>query len=333
MNKICASCLSIMLSWLLLFNGVYAAELLNLTARAEGDKTLGQNVTVGTGQASAKYVTGYNGLGQLQLPVNLTMPFEVSFKVSAYSTTEAQGKFQFQTILANADQTINIQLDITGGYSSLGIGSVLKATSVANAVNTEAWWGWKARGEVNTVKMIVKGGVVEVSFNDSFAGRLTLAKSATFTKLIFQGIAADSIKLYEVNTGAIGTTTVASTPIMKLGGISTRGRIGTDPMDYLIAGLLVQGGTKLLIVRAVSVDGIVNPRVTVKSYPAGTVLYTNNDWTAGASAANLQQIKWNPAKTTDAAMIISLAPGLYTLEVAPEGVGGVGIVEVYEYPQ
>lgn len=179
---------------------------------------------------------------------------------------------------------------------------------------------------------------MKLYINDAFAGKYTLPKgNLVYTKLTFQGITADTMKLYEINagsgTGGGGGTGIPTPTTPKLAGISTRGRIGTDPMDYLIAGLLVQGGTKLLIVRAVSVDGIVNPRVTVKSYPAGTVLYTNNDWTAGASAANLQQIKWNPAKTTDAAMIISLAPGLYTLEVAPEGVGGVGIVEVYEYPQ
>ncbi|MEZ5671250.1 MAG: hypothetical protein R3E08_02285 [Thiotrichaceae bacterium] len=125
--------------------------------------------------------------------------------------------------------------------------------------------------------------------------------------------------MYEINAGgSAGTTPVTSTaPVIKLGGISTRGRIGTDPADYLIAGLLVQGGTKLLIVRAVSVDGIVNPRVLVKTYPAGTTIYSNNDWTQGTSAANLQQIKWNPPKATDAAMIVSLAPKRYTLEVNP----------------
>jgi len=319
MNKICASCLSIMLSWLLLFNAVNAAELLNLVSRAEGDKTLGENVIVSkVEQTGAKYVTGYNGLGRLQYPINLSTDFEVSFKLYAYDGT-------LQTILASDESFI--QLDIQA-FSTAGINSYLKGTSVSTVSADDSGW---ATGAINAVKLTVKDGIVKLYFNDAFAGKYTLPKAnLTYTKLTFQGISATDMKFYEINA-SVSTIPPLTTP--KLAGISTRGRIGTDPMDYLIAGLLVQGGTKLLIVRAVSVDGIVNPRVTVKSYPAGTVLYTNNDWTAGASAANLQQIKWNPPKTTDAAMIISLAPGLYTLEVAPEGVGGVGIVEVYEYPQ
>jgi hypothetical protein len=317
MNKICASCLSIMLSWLLLFNAVNAAELLNLVSRAEGDKTLGENVIVSkVEQTGVKYVTGYNGLGRLQFPINLSTDFEVSFRAYVNSGT-------LQMMLAS-DESFT-QVDISS-YDAAGIYGYLKGTSVSDVSLDKTSWAARA---INAVKLTVKDGVVKVYINDAFAGKYSLPKAnLTYTKLTFQGIEADVMKLYEINASV---STIPTTP--KLAGISTRGRIGTDPMDYLIAGLLVQGGTKQLIVRAVSVDGIVNPRVTVKSYPAGTVLYTNNDWTAGASAANLQQIKWNPPKTTDAAMIISLAPGLYTLEVAPEGVGGVGIVEVYEYPQ
>jgi len=324
MNKICASCLSIMLSWLLLFNAVNAAELLNLVSRAEGDKTLGENVIVSkVEQTGAKYVTGYNGLGRLQYPINLSTDFEVSFKV--WGTSGA-----LQTILTTDESSIQVD---TGFYTYSKASIYLKGTSVSTVSADDSGW---TVGAINTVKLVVKDGIVKLYLNEIFAGKYTLPKAnLTYTKLILQGITADTMKFYEINASGStgGGTVIPPTTTPKLAGISTRGRIGTDPMDYLIAGLLVQGGTKLLIVRAVSVDGIVNPRVTVKSYPAGTVLYTNNDWTAGASAANLQQIKWNPAKTTDAAMIISLAPGLYTLEVAPEGVGGVGIVEVYEYPQ
>jgi hypothetical protein len=261
-------------------------------------------------------------LGRLQFTVNLSTDFEVSFKLYAYDGT-------LQTILASSESSI--QLDIQS-YASAGISGYLRGTSVSSVGADESGW---TTGAINAVKITVKDGIVKLYFNDAFAGKYTLpTTNLTYTKLTFQGITADTMKLYEINAGGAGTTQITPTaPVIKLGGISTRGRIGTDPADYLIAGVLVQGGTKLLIVRAVSVDGIVNPRVTVKTYPAGTTIYTNDDWTKGTSATNLQQIKWNPPKTTDAAMIVSLAPGLYTLEVSPEGVGGVGIVEVYEYPQ
>ncbi|MEZ5671248.1 MAG: hypothetical protein R3E08_02275 [Thiotrichaceae bacterium] len=64
MNKIRVVCFSFILSWLLLSNAVNATELLNLAARAEGDKTAGENVIVSKVETTGvKYITGYNGLG------------------------------------------------------------------------------------------------------------------------------------------------------------------------------------------------------------------------------------------------------------------------------
>jgi len=122
----------------------------------------------------------------------------------------------------------------------------------------------------------------------------------------------------------------ASAVTNRLGGLSTRSYVGTDPMNYMIAGILVNVSPKKVVIRASSVDGILNPKLAIKTYPLGTTIYTNNDWTTGASAAELQQRNWAPARTTDAGLIVTLNPGLYTAEVTPETVAGVGIVEVYE---
>lgn len=128
---------------------------------------------------------------------------------------------------------------------------------------------------------------------------------------------------------AQNTTTQPATT-NRLGGISTRSYVGTDPANYMIAGLLINATAKKVVARASSVDGILNPKLSIKTYPAGTVIYSNNDWITGASATELQQRKWSPVNPTDAALIVTLSPGLYTVEVSPESVAGVGIVEVYE---
>jgi hypothetical protein len=131
------------------------------------------------------------------------------------------------------------------------------------------------------------------------------------------------IEVYELNTTA------------KLGGISTRSYVGTNPSDYMIAGVFVQGDPKKLIVRGSSVDGVLNPKLTIKSYPDGKVLFENTDWVSGVSASELRTLengKWKPARESDATLIVTLNPGLYTLEVSPESSPGVGIVEVYEHP-
>jgi alpha/beta superfamily hydrolase len=131
-------------------------------------------------------------------------------------------------------------------------------------------------------------------------------------------------------TGSSGTVPTGAPATNRLGGISTRSYVGTNPMDYMIAGILVSNTAKKVVARASSVDGILNPKLSIKTYPAGTVIYSNNDWVSGMSATELQQKNWAPAKTTDAALIVTLQPGLYTVEVSPESVAGVGIVEVYE---
>jgi len=111
--------------------------------------------------------------------------------------------------------------------------------------------------------------------------------------------------------------------------------VGTNPSDYMIAGVFVQGDPKKLIVRGSSVDGVLNPKLTIKSYPDGKVLFENTDWVSGVSASELRTLengKWKPARESDATLIVTLNPGLYTLEVSPESSPGVGIVEVYEHP-
>jgi len=131
-------------------------------------------------------------------------------------------------------------------------------------------------------------------------------------------------------TVTVQNTTIQPGSTNRLGGISTRSYVGTDPANYMIAGLFVNTTAKKVVARASSVDGILNPKLSIKTYPAGTVIYSNNDWVTGTSATELQQKKWSPVNPTDAALIVTLQPGLYTVEVSPESVAGVGIVEVYE---
>ncbi|MCK5524427.1 MAG: choice-of-anchor D domain-containing protein [Thiomargarita sp.] len=131
------------------------------------------------------------------------------------------------------------------------------------------------------------------------------------------------IEVYELN----------STESPKLGGISTRSFVQTDSMNYMIAGLFISGSAKRVVVRASSVDGVLDPRLEVQSYPDGNLLYSNDNWGTDPSAAELQQTGWAPARSLDAAMIITLSPGLYTMQVSPKSSPGIGLIEVYELPE
>lgn len=127
--------------------------------------------------------------------------------------------------------------------------------------------------------------------------------------------------------------------------LSCRARVGTGA-DILIPGLVVAGtAPKTLLVRAVGptlsafgVTGeLADPTLTV--FSGTTTVATNNDWSSGpgtaavAAAATQAGAFALPLGSRDAALIVTLNPGAYTIQVA--GIGnatGVALVEVYEVP-
>lgn len=150
-----------------------------------------------------------------------------------------------------------------------------------------------------------------------------------------EGIAVDTQgNVYVADTGNHRiqkfTTTVApsGTHFSKLDGISANAYVGEKPM---IAGILISGGTKRVMVRASSVEGILDPAVALFTYPDRKQISQNDAWTSDPAAAELTTKKLAPARNTDAAMILTLAPGLYTAEMTRNTPNvGLGIIEVYD---
>jgi hypothetical protein len=140
-----------------------------------------------------------------------------------------------------------------------------------------------------------------------------------------------------LNVSASGTVRVAN--------LSTRARVGTDS-EVLIPGFSVSGtGTKTLLVRAVGprlgmapfgVPGVLaDPTMVVKS--GSTDVLANDDWglfadQAALASASTQVFAFSLGTSTkDSAMVVSLAPALYT--VVTSGVNatsGVALVELYD---
>lgn len=128
--------------------------------------------------------------------------------------------------------------------------------------------------------------------------------------------------------------------------ISTRGEAGPGE-DVLIGGFIVTGNSpKKLLVRGVGpgltrfgVEGSVkDPQLKV--FSGKVVVAENDNWNAvpadGAAVANAAKSSGAFALSPDgkdAALIVTLAPGAYTAQVAPaDGQPGVALVEVYELP-
>jgi len=134
----------------------------------------------------------------------------------------------------------------------------------------------------------------------------------------------------------------APTSSARLINVSTRTQVGSGA-DLLILGLTVTGdGPKTLLLRAIgptlanfNVAGVLaDPQMDVYSGP--TRISGNDNW--GGSPGLIAAFQTYGAfallpNTRDAALVTSLAPGGYTVQV--RGVGdttGVALIEVYELP-
>ncbi len=124
----------------------------------------------------------------------------------------------------------------------------------------------------------------------------------------------------------------------RLSGISTRSYVGSAAADYMYAGLAIQGGSLRLLIRglgkglvAQGVAGALDDAIITVRKADGTVVDSNDNWQTHSSSSLLTQRGQDPKESSDAAMIINLFEGLYTIEVkSAKGGSGVALVEVYE---
>jgi hypothetical protein len=209
-------------------------------------------------------------------------------------------------------------------------------------------------------------GGSEVARNDNWGG--TSALSTAFAQTGAGALSANSkdAALLETLTGNVytahvsgvnGTTGVAlaeafdaalSDTTKRLTALSVRNQVGTGE-DTLIAGFVIAGDApKRVIVRGVgpgmaaTVSGYLrDPYLRVQKYDTATKVWSlvgeNDDWDHTAETAALfASVGMTPplgSDSKDAALVLTLEPGIYTAQVS--GVGnttGVGLAEIYEAP-
>jgi len=136
------------------------------------------------------------------------------------------------------------------------------------------------------------------------------------------------IDLYDLNSPI-------TTQDARVSSISTRALVTADPVYYLYVGLLVKGQVKVGI-RAIGrglrpgLDTALDPRIEVLTFPDRQLIGRNNDWAEHASAAEMQQYQYVPPTASDAGMIVNLTAGYYTIEMAPTGQAGIGLLEIQQ---
>jgi len=130
----------------------------------------------------------------------------------------------------------------------------------------------------------------------------------------------------------------------RIANISTRGMVGNGS-GVLIAGFVVEGvSSKQVLIRAIGpslrefgIRGVaVDPRLVVRksSRVFSSDIAINDDWDGSSSVFEdtARKVGAFPlsAGETDAAIILTLEPGVYTAQMSDSGSGGVGLIEVYD---
>ncbi len=131
----------------------------------------------------------------------------------------------------------------------------------------------------------------------------------------------------------------------QLANLATRAQVGVDA-NILIPGFVISGTTaRTVLVRAVGpgltqfgVTGILSDP-TLAVFRGGTMIASNDNWQEQASAAAVSSTAVQTGAfalavgSKDSALVLTLEPGSYTLQVAGAGrTTGVALVEVYILP-
>lgn len=125
--------------------------------------------------------------------------------------------------------------------------------------------------------------------------------------------------------------------------LSTRGFASLE--EKMIAGFVITGQSRRVLVRAVGPtlrdfgvpQAMSDPYLTI--FKRGTPIFYNDNWSerpdaAATAAAAVQTGAFAlPPGSRDAAMVVELEPGVYSVHVEPRtGAPGVALVEVYSLP-
>jgi YVTN family beta-propeller protein len=147
---------------------------------------------------------------------------------------------------------------------------------------------------------------------------------APLTQSQMSAIRTESMQACKINPASCG--------ISKINGISANAFV--SPTYKITAGIAVApGGLGVrTLVRATSIDGMVDPKVEIYTHPYHKLLHSNRSWIEDPYATTeLAQKGLIPPRATDAATVVNLPAGLFTMEVTSENnESGLNIIEIYD---
>ena len=265
--------------------------------------------------------------------------------------------FSARAISGPGDQTLIVGFVIAGNGKNLlvrGIGPTLASYGVTNVLADPMLTLYDLTGAIAT------NDDWQVTASGQASGALIASTAARVGAFPLVSGSKDSALLLMVNNGVHttsmvrpnSTTGVALTEIYdidapsatRLVNVSARMNVSAGE-GALIAGFVISGNApKTVLIRAVGptlssygVSGVLtDPMITV--YSGATAMATNDNWETGSStsaqiSSASAQVGAFPlvAGSKDAALLVTLAPGAYSVQVT--GVGnpaGIALIEVYD---
>jgi hypothetical protein len=193
-------------------------------------------------------------------------------------------------------------------------------------------WG----GDAALSAVFTRTGAFVLPATSKDAAMLTPLAGGSYTAYV-TAAAGTGVALLEAYDADIGT------PVSRVVSISARSMAGQGD-NTLIVGFAISGtANKTLLIRGVGptltqygVSGVLTDPQLKLFNSAGVQIGQNDDWGGGAALANAFTATYAfalPAASKDAAMLVTLPPGVYTAQVS--GVGnttGIALLEVYEVP-
>jgi alpha-tubulin suppressor-like RCC1 family protein len=286
-------------------------------------------------------------------------PLATAVSGSALASPEAPA---LRSAAATGDFTLSGQIAADGAVSGAltGLGETLTGAAdtgpaqttaglyTATALNTASGATYTIVGAsgqavvVTTTPTAVDGAAGTVNSS----GQLTATTSNNAALSLTINTAAQTVSASLTPSGSTTPITYAGlsatvTPIARVVNLSVRTTAGTGDQTLIVGLVIIGSGNKTLLLRGIGpallAQGVTNaladPTMRLLN-GSGAEVSANNDW--GGSAQMSQNFSSVgafalPASSKDAALFSTLATGLYSFHIFPNGAGtGIALAEVYD---
>jgi len=319
--------------------GATAASYTVLSASASDAGSYTVTVTGSSGSVTSSpvtvTVTGTSGAPPASRIVNLSARANVGTGANILiAGFVIQGTGNKNVVLRGVGPTLGLApFDVSGVLAAPLLTLINPATS--QTIATDTAWG----GSAALAAAFAQVGAFSLAPTSADSAVEVALPAASYTSQISGVNSTSGVALAEIYDADSGT------PTSSLVNISARANVGTGA-NILIAGFVIEGSQPVtLLLRGVgptlgaapfNVAGVLaQPRIDL--YSSANVDIANNEgWNnnpslaAAFTAAGAFSL---PSGSADAAMIATLAPGSYTLQLSGvNGSTGIGLVEVYLIP-